>query len=52
MCVGRNDAVQTNENALARCHMQFPGPDYPPRLRWCLILSRSLEAGQFENKRS
>jgi len=42
MSVGRNDAVQTNENALARYHMQCPGPDNPPRLRLCLILSRGL----------
>ena len=43
MSVGRNDAVQTNENALARCHMQCPGANYLPRLLWCLILSRGLE---------
>jgi len=44
MSVGRNDAVQTNENALDRCHTQCTSDGCQPRLRWCLILSRGLEA--------
>ena len=48
MSVGRNDAAQRNENALARCHMQCPSDECQSRLRCSLNLSRGSgsEAGR------